>query len=98
MSKFQVVNMKLLEGNAKASGKPYKMLIASGMFTGDDGTMEVGEVNFMEAPGRPLPMHLKPGGTYTPTIGANVRDGKLTFVITELKEIAAVGKSLQAAA
>lgn len=96
MAKFQVINMKALEGTAKASGKPYKMLIVSGIFTNIDGTMEVGEINFMEGANRPLPTHLKPGASYVPTVGASVRDGKLTFGITELKEIAAA-KSLAAA-
>ena len=96
MAKFQVINMKALEGNAKASGKPYKMLIVSGIWTNPDGTMEVGEVNFMEGANRPLPTHLKPGAAYLPTVGAVVRDGKLNFQITELKEVSAV-KSVAAA-
>lgn len=98
MAKFQVINMKALEGNAKASGKPYKMLIVSGIFTNADGTMEVGEVNFMDSPSRPLPTHLKPGASYLPTVGARVREGKLTFEITDLKEMAAASKPLAAAA
>lgn len=98
MSKFQVINMKSLEGVAKASGKPYKMLIVSGIFTNADGTMEVGEVNFMEGVGRPLPTHLKPGASYLPTVGARVRDGKLSFEITELKEMVPASKPLAAAA
>lgn len=98
MPKFQVINMKALEGNAKASGKPYKMLIVSGIFTNDDGTMEVGEVNFMDSPATPLPNYLKPGASYLPTVGARVRDGKLTFQITDLKEVVASAKPLAAAA
>lgn len=89
MSKFQVVNMKLLEGKAKQSGNPYKMLIVSGIFTNADGTMEVGEVSFMDSAARPVPTHLVPGQSYTPSIGARVRDGKLTFEITDLKPLAA---------
>lgn len=88
MSKFQVVNIKVMEGTAKASGKPYKMLICSGIYTSADGTMEVGEVVFMEGANRPLPLHLQPGQSYVPVIGARARDGKLTFEITELKPVA----------
>lgn len=87
--KFQLVNMKLLEGVAKESKRPYKMLICSGIYTNADGTMEVGEVNFMEGANRPLPVGLVPGQSYSPTIGARVRDGKLSFEITELKPIVA---------
>lgn len=93
MAKFQVVNMKKLEGNAKASGKPYKMLIVAGLFTGDDGVIELGEITFMEREGNPLPMHLQPGSTYTPTIGASSRDGKLQFQISELRPIVATAKA-----
>lgn len=82
--KFQVVNIKPMSGTAKASGKPYNMLIVSGIFTNDDGTMEVGETIFMEGPTRPLPA-LTAGKSYAPVVGARVRDGKLSFEITELK-------------
>lgn len=88
MAKFQVVNVKQMEGIAKASQRPYKMLIVSGIFTGDDGVMEVGEVVFMEGAGRPLPTHLQPGQAYTPTVGARSRDGKLSFEITALTPVA----------
>lgn len=89
MPKVQVVSLKNLEGNAKASGKPYKMLIVAGLFTADDGVIEMGEFSFMERPGFPLPTHLKPGNTYTPVIGALSRDGKLSFQITELQPVVA---------
>lgn len=96
MPKFQVVNIKPMSGTAKSSGKPYSMLIVSGIFTNDDGTMEVGEVVFMEGVGRPLPTHLQPGQAYTPTVGARSRDGKLSFEITELKPL--IAAKVQAAA
>lgn len=95
--KFQVINMKLMEGISKAQ-RPYKMLIVSGIYTNADGTMEVGEVVFMEGTNRPLPTHLTPGSAYTPVLGARTRDGKLTFEIAELKPIAAVSKPMVAAA
>lgn len=97
MSKFQVVNLKAMSGNAKASGKPYSMLIVSGIFTNDDGTMEVGEVVFMEGVNRPLPTHLQPGQSYQPTVSARSRDGKLTFEIADLKPMSAA-KPISAAA
>lgn len=96
MPKFQVVNLKPMEGIAKQSQRPYKMLICSGIFTNDDGSMEVGEVVFMEGANRPLPTHLVPGQAYTPTVGARSRDGKLSFEITELKPL--VAAKVQAAA
>lgn len=93
MAKFQIVNMKKLEGNAKASGRPYKMLIVAGLFTGDDGVVEMGEVSFMERENYPIPTHLVPGQTYAPTIAASARDGKLQFQISELKALNASVKS-----
>jgi hypothetical protein len=100
MSKFQVVSLKPMSGIAKTSGKPYVMLIVTGLFTNDDGTMEVGEVIFMEGVGRPLPTGLMPGQTYTPVIEARSRQGRLTFEIGELKPIvvAAGGKPAAVAA
>lgn len=94
MAKFQVVNMKKLEGKAKAPPhRDYKMLIVSGIFTGDDGVIELGEITFMEREGAPLPLHLVPGQAYTPTIGASSRDGKLQFQISELKPLAGAVKA-----
>ena len=88
MAKFQVVNMKLLEGKAKAPPhRDYKMLIVAGMFTGDDGVIELGEITFMDRPDHPVPLNLGPGQSYTPTVGASSRDGKLTFQISELKPL-----------
>jgi hypothetical protein len=99
MSKFQVVNLKPMSGVSKGSGRPYNMLICSGIFTNADGTMEVGEVVFMEGTNRPLPMHLQPGQSYVPSVSARSRDGKLTFEISDLKPMtAAGGKPLSAAA
>lgn len=89
MAKFQVVNLKPMSGIGKQSQKPYSMLICSGIFTNDDGTMELGEVSFMEGVNRPLPTHLVAGQAYTPLLGARARDGKLTFEITELKPLVA---------
>jgi hypothetical protein len=88
MPKFQVVNIKSLEGKAKAPPhRDYKMLIVAGMFTGDDGVIEIGEITFMDRPNYPLPTHLVPGQSYTPTVSASSRDGKLAFQISELKPI-----------
>lgn len=98
MLKFQVVNKKFMEGKAKASGNPYKMLIVSGIATNADGTMEVGEVVFMEGQNRPLPMWIEPGKAYLPTVNARSRDGKLSFEITDLKEISAASVKSVAAA
>lgn len=84
--KFQVVNLKPMSGTAKGSGRPYNMLIVSGIFTNPDGTMEVGETIFMEGANRPLPS-LVPGKAYTPVLGARVRDGKLSFEINDLKPL-----------
>jgi len=89
MPKVQVVSVKNMEGVAKASGKPYKMLIAGCLFTSDDGVIEMGEISFLDRADRPLPTNLKPGSTYTPVIGASSRDGKLSFQITELLPLAA---------
>ena len=97
MPKFQVVNLKPMSGTAKGSGRPYSMLIVSGIFTNDDGVMEVGEVVFMEGQNRPLPSHLAPGQSYTPTVSARARDGKLQFEIVDLKPLVA-SKPVAAAA
>jgi hypothetical protein len=86
-AKFQVVNAKDLSGTAKASGRPYNMRIVGGLFTSEDGVVELGEITFMQGDNRPLP-HVVPGQTYTPVIGATSRDGKLIFQITELKPLA----------
>lgn len=93
MSKFQVVNLKPMEGVSKGSGRPYKMLIVSGIFTNTDGTMELGEVVFMEGTNRPLPTHLVPGSSYVPTVNARTREGKLQFEIAELKSLTGVSVS-----
>lgn len=98
MSKFQVINLKALSGVGKESKRPYNMLVASGIFTNDDGTMEVGEVMFMEGANRPLPVGLTPGASYVPTLGARARDGKLSFEIVDLKPVVAAAlKPAQAA-
>lgn len=86
MAKFQVVTMKVREGTSKA-GNAYKMLNCGGMFTGDDGVVEIGEVSFFDRPEKPVPTHLQVGHSYTPMISAVSRDGKLSFEITELKPI-----------
>ena len=83
MSKFQIVNMKSLSGISK-NNFPYEMLICSGIFTGDDGTVELGEITFMKSPTRPLPEGLQVGKVYEPKITAYSKDGKLNFSITEL--------------
>lgn len=100
MSKFQVISLKPMSGIGKQSNKPYVMLIVTGIFTNDDGTMEVGEVVFMEGASRPLPTGLQPGVSYTPVVEARARQGRLTFEIAELKPIvaAAAGKPSAVAA
>jgi len=87
-AKFQAVTVKDLAGNAKVSGKPYEMRIVGGMFTSEDGVVELGEITFMKGEGRPLPT-VTPGTVYHPTIGATTREGKLIFQITELKPVTA---------
>lgn len=91
MSTFQVVNMKKLEGKAKAPPhREYKMLIVGGLFTGDDGVVEMGEISFMDRAEAPLPTHLAVGQKYNPVVGATSRDGKLEFRILELKALAGI--------
>lgn len=89
MPKFQIVSTKPMSGISKASQRPYSMLIVSGILTNDDGTVELGEVVFMERTGHPMPTHLVAGKSYTPLITGSARQGKLQFEITELREIAA---------
>lgn len=87
--KFQVVGLKPMEGIAKESKRPYKMLIVSGIYTNADGTLALGEVIFMERTDAPIPTYLKPGESYIPVVAASARQGRLQFEITELKPIAA---------
>lgn len=87
MSKFQVVSLKPMEGISKEKQRPYKMLIVSGILTNEDGTIELGEVVFMERTGHPIPTHLVPGKSYTPVVSGSSRQGRLQFEISELKEI-----------
>lgn len=89
MPKFQVVSLKPMEGISKEKQRPYKMLIVSGILTNDDGTVELGEVVFMERTGFPIPTHLAPGQSYTPIVSGSARQGRLQFEITELKPLAA---------
>lgn len=91
MSQFQVVSLKPMAGTAKGSGRPYSMLIVTGILTNDDGTVEVGEIVFMESLSRgvKLPMHLQPGAKYTPVVSGSARQGKLQFEITELVPVEA---------
>lgn len=97
MPVVQVVTVKLMEGLARETKRPYKMLIVGVLYTGDDGVVEMGEITFMEraSAGVFLPMHLKAGQKYTPVMGAQVRSGKLQFEIAELRpiEAAAVSKA-----
>ena len=86
MSKFQIFNIKPFSGTSK-SGNAYEMLIVSGVFTGEDGTCELGEISFMKGNNRPLPVGLEVGKTYEPSITASSRDGKLTFSIASLTPI-----------
>lgn len=85
-AKFQVVNFKDLSGVAKVSGRPYVMRIVSGLFTNEDGQVEIGEVAFMQGENRPLPT-VAAGQSYIPVVAASSRQGKLQFEITELKPI-----------
>lgn len=89
MSKFQVISLKPMSGIGKTSNRPYVMLIVTGIFTNDNGSMEVGEISFIEGAGRPLPTGLQAGQTYTPVVEARSRQGKLTFEIAELKPLVA---------
>ena len=98
MSKFQVVSVKPMAGIGKESKKPYNMLIVSGVLTNDDATVELGEVMFMEGPGRPLPTGIFPGQTYTPIVSGRARQGRLSFEITELRAVAAGAKPAAVAA
>lgn len=85
-AKFQAVTVKDMSGNAKTTGRPYEMRIVGGMFTSEDGVVELGEITFMKGENRPLPV-VVPGQIYVPVIGATSREGKLLFQITELKPI-----------
>lgn len=96
-AKFQAVTVKDLSGNAKATGRPYVMRIVGGMFTSEDGVVELGEVTFMQGENRPLPTVI-PGQVYVPIIGATSREGKLLFQITELKPMTASAGRATAAA
>lgn len=96
--KFQVVSLKPMEGISKEKQRPYKMLIVSGIYTNADGSVELGEVVFMERTGHPIPNYLKPGESYSPVVSASARQGRLQFEITELKPIAAAAVKSVAAA
>lgn len=85
MPKVQVVSLKPMEGISKEKQRPYKMLIVGCLFTNDDGTVEMGEIVFMDRPTAPIPTHLVPGQSYTPLISASSRQGRLQFEISELK-------------
>lgn len=85
--KFQVVSTKLLSGNAKASGRPYRMLALSGIYTDSHGEMTVGECVFMERDNAPLPTYVKAGDVYRPVIGCRAVNGKLQFEITALEPV-----------
>jgi hypothetical protein len=98
MAKFQVVSTKPMSGISKASQRPYSMLIVSGILSNDDGTIELGEVVFMERTGHPMPTHLVPGKSYTPVISGSARQGKLQFEITELNELAVAATPISKAA
>lgn len=89
-TKFQVVGLKPLSGISKASNRPYVMLAVSGILTNEDGTIELGEVVFMERAGHPIPNNLQIGQTYTPTITGGARQGKIQFEITSLTPVAAL--------
>lgn len=89
MAKVQVVSLKPMEGIGKESKKPYKMLIVSGIFTNDDGSVELGELVFMERANAPLPVGLVPGQSYTPVVAASSRQGRLQLEVVELKPLVA---------
>lgn len=93
MSTFQVVNTKQMAGTAKASGNAYNMMIVSGIFTSDDGVCEVGEITFMLGRERQQFPALEQGKRYTPIIAARSRQGKLEFVIADLKPVAAAARA-----
>lgn len=96
-AKFQAVNVKDMSGTAKASGRPYSMRIVAGMFTSEDGQVELGEITFMLGENRPLP-NVVPGQTYLPVLGCSSREGKLVFSIAELRPLAVTAARTPAAA
>lgn len=86
--KFQAVSVKPRSGIAKASQKPYNMLVVKGIFTDTDGAVDTAELVFMEGQNRPLPVCV-PGQTYEPIIRCYVNyDGKLTAQVDTLKPMA----------
>jgi hypothetical protein len=97
MAKFQAVSVKPMAGIGKQSNRPYNMLIVSGILTNDDGTVELGEVTFMEGAGRPLPV-VVPGRSYQPVIAGRTRQGKIQFEIVELRAEAAASSPVKVAA
>lgn len=89
---FQVVNAKTMSGTSKANN-PYHMLIVSGIFTSEDGEVEVGEITFMMGRDRASFPQAIPGQKYVPVIKAQARQGKLEFKIDDLKPLAALSKA-----
>lgn len=87
MPTFQAVTVKPLAGTSKA-GNAYSMLIVAGVFTSDDGVVELGEVTFMLGRDRSEFPLVVPGHKYTPVISAQSREGKLQFSISDLKPVA----------
>lgn len=84
---FQAVTIKPLSGKSKA-GNDYSMLIVAGIFTSEQGVVEMGEISFMLGRDRTVFPDVKPGQKYTPVIAAQSRDGKLEFKVTDLKPLA----------
>lgn len=92
MSSFQIVRLEPRAGIAKASQRPYNMLIVKGIFTNDDGVVDTAELVFMENTTRKLPV-LKAGATYTPHVAMYInREGKLTAAVEELIPVQSIQK------
>lgn len=92
--KFQVI--KLTPRSGVKEGRAWELLAVGGVYTGDDGVVEMGEVMFMKRDDRPIP-ELAVGQSYLPVISASARDGKLQFQITELKPLPAASSRASAA-
>lgn len=90
---FQAVSVKNLAGVAKGSGNPYSMLIVAGIFTSEEGVVELGEITFMLGRDRASFPVVTPGHKYSPVIVAQARQGKLEFKIDDLRPIVSAAKA-----
>lgn len=80
---FNVIAISNKAGMSKAN-RPYAMTIVQGVFTNDDGEMNVCEFTFFAENGRQTP-NLVVGQTYVPVIKVGVsRDKKLAAYVDDL--------------